>query len=356
MNGDQPVTTARHQLSLNENFSAPLPGVQEAIVDGASRVNLTLDAMSTGLTQAIAGHFEVDSARVFVGPGSGALLQQILTAFAGGGEVVHAWPSFEMYPLLVRNAGAEAVPVGLREHKHDLTAMADAITERTKVVLLCNPNNPTGTVLDDAEMRALLDRLSDDVLVLIDEAYADFADESAIANGIRLAAEDPRVCVVRTFSKSHGLLGLRVGYLVANEAVIAKLVPGSYFFRVSTVAQDAAIVALRADETMRERCAEVAAERDRVHAQLRSLGLEVPRSHGNFHWLPLGEANKSFVRFCAAGGVEVRTLADNAGVRVTVGTREANDILLELTRRFFSGGEPPSGDPQVPQSVTAERS
>ncbi|MGW1679193.1 aminotransferase class I/II-fold pyridoxal phosphate-dependent enzyme [Saccharopolyspora sp. NPDC002376] len=350
------MTTARHQLSLNENFSAPLPGVHEAIVDGASRVNLTLDAMSTRLTQAIAGHFRVDSARVFVGPGSGALLQQFLTALAGGGEVVHAWPSFEMYPLLVRNAGAEAVPVGLREHMHDLAAMADAVTERTKVVLLCNPNNPTGTVLDEAEMRAFLDRLPDDVLVLIDEAYAEFADQSAIANGVRLADEDPRVCVVRTFSKSHGLLGLRVGYLIADEVVVAKLQPGSFFFRVSTVSQDAAIVALRAEEAMRERCAKVAAERDRVHAQLRALGLAVPRSHGNFHWLPLGEANDSFVRFCSAGGVEVRTLADNAGVRVTVGTPEANDALLELTRRFLSGDEPPGDEAQVSQSVTAERS
>lgn len=355
MNGEQPVTTVRHQLSLNENFSAALPGVHEAIVDGAGRVNLTLDAMSTRLTKAIADHFGVDSARVFVGPGSGALLQQFLTALAGGGEVVHAWPSFEMYPLLVRNAGAEQVPVGLREHSHDLAAMADAVTERTKVVLLCNPNNPTGTAIGEAEMRAFLDRLPDDVLVLIDEAYAEFADESAIANGIRLAGEDPRVCVVRTFSKSHGLLGLRVGYLIGDAAVVAKLLPGSFFFRVSTVAQDAAVAALRAEEAMREQCAQVAAERDRVHARLRALGLAVPRSHGNFHWLPLGEANDSFVRFCAAGGVAVRTLADGAGVRVTVGTPEANEVLLELTGRFLRGDEPPGDEAQVLQSAAAER-
>ncbi|MEV0052024.1 aminotransferase class I/II-fold pyridoxal phosphate-dependent enzyme [Saccharopolyspora shandongensis] len=349
------MTTIRHQLSLNENFAAPLPGVREAIVDGAGRVNLTLDAMSTGLTQAIAGHLGVDSAQVFVGPGSGALLQQFLTAFAGGGEVVHAWPSFEMYPLLVRNAGATAVPVALREDTHDLAAMADAVTERTKVVLLCNPNNPTGTVFGEAEMRTFLDRLPAGVLVLIDEAYADFADQSAIANGIRLAGEDPRVCVVRTFSKSHGLLGLRVGYLIADEAVVTGLRPGSYFFRVSTVAQDAAIIALRAEDVMRRQCAEVAAERDRVHARLLSLGLEVPRSHGNFHWLKLGEANESFVRFCAAGGIEVRTLAGGTGVRVTVGTPEANDALLELTRRFLHGDEPPGGDSQARQPVSVDR-
>ncbi|SEG45909.1 histidinol-phosphate aminotransferase [Saccharopolyspora kobensis] len=331
------MTTVRHQLSLNENFAAPLPGVHEAIVDGAHRVNLTLDAMSSGLTQAIAGHHGVDPARVFVGPGSGALLQQFLNALAAGGEVVHAWPSFEMYPLMVRSAGAEAVPVPLRDDAHDLAAMADAVTDRTKVVLVCNPNNPTGTVFGDAELRALLDRLPEHVLVLIDEAYVDFADRSETADGLRFAAEDSRVCVVRTFSKSHGLLGLRVGYLIAGEAVVTALRPGSYFFRVSTVAQDAALAALRAEVVMRKQCAEVAAERDRVGEQLRALGLAVPRSHGNFHWLPLGADNDAFVRFCAAGGVEVRTLGDGAGVRVTVGTPEANEALLDLTRRFVGG-------------------
>lgn len=333
------MPSIRHQLSLNENFAAPLPGVREAVVAGSARINLTLDAMSTGLTRAIADHVGVDPSRVFVGPGSGALLQQFLTAFAAGGEIVHAWPSFEMYPLLARCAGATAVAVPLRDDAHDLAAMADAVTERTEVVLLCNPNNPTGTVSGEAEMRRFLDRLPAGVRVLIDEAYADFADRSVIADGIRLAAEDARVSVVRTFSKSHGLLGLRVGYLVADESVVTALTPGSYFSRVSTVAQDAAIAALRAEDVMRAQCAEVAAERDRVHSAFRELGLAVPRSHGNFHWLSFGEDNEAFVRFCLAGGIAVRTLADGAGVRVTVGTAEANDAQLDLTRRFLDGTE-----------------
>lgn len=346
MNGDQPLPTIRHQLSLNENFAAPLPGVREAIVHSSDRVNLTLDAMSAGLTRTIAEHVGLDSTEVFVGPGSGALLQQFLTTFAGGGEIVYAWPSFEMYPLLVRCAGATPVAVPLRDDAHDLAAMADAVTDRTKIVLLCNPNNPTGTVFGDDELRAFLDRIPSGVRVLIDEAYADFADRSAIARGIDLAAEDPRVSVVRTFSKSHGLLGLRVGYLVANEAVVSALTPGSYFFRVSTVAQDAALAALRAEDVMREQCAEVAAERDRVHTGFTELGLDVPRSHGNFHWLRFGEANDEFVRFCDEFGVQVRTLADGAGVRVTVGTAEANDLVLDLTRRFLAGdraGAPRTG-------------
>ena len=327
------MTPVRFQLALNENFSAQLPGVREAIEHSINDVNLTLDALAGGLAATIAGHFELPATEVIAGPGSGALLQQFLGVFAGGHEVVHAWPSFEMYPLLARNAAATAIPVPLTDHTHDLDAMAAAVTERTRVVLLCNPNNPTGTALGEPELKQFLDQLPPDVLVLIDEAYFDFADPTVIANGIQLHRTDPRVCVVRTFSKSHGLLGLRVGYLVASEQIIQRLAPGSYFYRVATTAQAAALAALRAEAEMRQQCAAVATERDRVHQALTALGWPVPPSEANFHWLPLGADNDPFVRFCAAEGVCVREIA-GAGVRVTVGTREANDALIECARRF----------------------
>jgi histidinol-phosphate aminotransferase len=327
------VESVRFELSLNENFSAQLPGVREAVVDSAATVNLTLDALAKELTGAIATTLDVPAGHVLAGPGSGALLQQFVCAFAAGGELLHAWPSFEMYPLLARNAGATSVPVPLKDYTHDLSAMADAVTGNTRVVLICNPNNPTGTTIGDAAMKEFLDRLPPDVLVLVDEAYADFADPEKIANGLHLYRNDERVCVVRTFSKSHGLLGLRVGYLVANPAVIGRLAPGAYFYRVSTTAQAAAFAALRAEDAVRRHCAEVAAERERVHAALCALGWPVPPSQANFHWLPLGADNDRFVRFCAAEGVVVREIA-GAGVRVTVGTPEANDVLIDLARRF----------------------
>ena len=327
------MTPVRFQLALNEHFSAPLPGVRAALENSIDDVNLTLDALAADLAAAIAGHFELSAPEVLAGPGSGALLQQFLDVFAGGHEVVHAWPSFEMYPLLARNARASAVPVPLTGFTHDLDAMAAAVTDRTRVVLLCNPNNPTGTVLGEPELKQFLGQLPEHVLVLIDEAYADFADPRVIANGIQLHRTDPRVCVVRTFSKSHGLLGLRVGYLIAAEQVVRRLAPGSYFYRVATPAQAAAHAALRAETEMRQRCAAVAAERERVHTALTGLGWPVPHSEANFHWLPLGADNDRFVRFCAAEGVCVREIA-GAGVRVTVGTPEANDALIDLARRF----------------------
>jgi histidinol-phosphate aminotransferase len=332
------VQPVRFELSLNENFSAQLPGVRAAVVESSATVNLTLDALSTRLTATIAATLDIPVGHVLVGPGSGALLQQLVSAFAAGGELLHAWPSFEMYPLLARNAGATSVTVPLKHFTHDLPAMADAVTENTRIVLICNPNNPTGTTIDDRALKEFLDRLPPDVLVLIDEAYADFADREMIADGLQAARNDDRVCVVRTFSKSHGLLGLRVGYLVANPAVIGRLAPGGYFYRVSTTAQAAAFAALRAEDAMRAHCAEVAAERERVHAALSRLGWPVPHSEANFHWLPLGTDNDRFVRFCAAEGVVVREIA-GAGVRVTVGTREANDALIDLARRFAGANQ-----------------
>jgi histidinol-phosphate aminotransferase len=327
------VPEIEHQLSLNENHSAPLPGVRRAVEETLDDLHRTLDALATGLTAEIARRHGLDPARVVAGAGSGALLQQFLTAHAGAGQVVHAWPSFELYPLLVRNAFAEPVAVPSPGDRQDLTALAAAVGPETRVVLLCNPNNPTGEVLGESELRAFLDALPPHVLVLIDEAYREFADQTALANGLTLAAADARVAVVRTFSKSHGLLGLRVGYLVAAEPVAAALRPTLPFYRVPTVAQTAALAALEADDVMRERCAEVAAERDRVRAGLRELGWDVPASGGNFLWLRLGERNRSFVDHLAAHGVAVREIG-GAGVRVSTGTPEANDAVLMLAKEF----------------------
>lgn len=339
------MTPIRHQLALNENFSLHLPGVQDAIRDSLKDINLTLDALSTGLAAALAEQLDVPARHVFVSPGSGALLLQLLNAFAGDdAEVVHAWPSFDMYPLLIRNAGGTPVPVPLKDFSHDLDAMAAAVTPRTRVVLLCNPNNPTGTVLGAAELKEFLDRLPSGVLVIVDEAYRDFADPDTIADAVDLHRSDPRVCAVRTFSKSYGLLGMRVGYLVADAAVTTAIGPTSLFLRVSTPAQAGALAALKAEAHMRRQCAEVGRERDRVHRALTGLGYRVPASRANFHWLPLGADNGRFVEFCAENGVAVREIA-GAGVRVTVGTPEANDALIDLARRF-AGGAPPC--PAVP--------
>ncbi|BBB01323.1 putative aminotransferase [Actinacidiphila reveromycinica] len=310
--------------------------MQDALRQSLEDVNLTGDPFSRGLVAALAEHLDVTPRQVAAGPGSAALLLQLLGALASdGAEVVHAWPSFDMYPPLVQAAGGTPVPVPLKDFGHDLDAMAAAVTPRTRLVLLCNPNNPTGTVLGEAELKEFLGRLPSRVLVVVDEAYLDFADRGTAADAVDLFRGDPRVIAVRTFSKSYGLLGLRVGYLVADESVVAALAPTSLFLRVSTPAQAAARAALSAQAVMRRQCAELGRERERVHRALTALGYRVPASAANFHWLPLGEDNARFVAFCADHGVAVREIA-GAGVRVTVGTPEANDELIRLAGMFAS--------------------
>ncbi|MCS7481992.1 aminotransferase class I/II-fold pyridoxal phosphate-dependent enzyme [Umezawaea endophytica] len=339
MNGDLSVPKIIHQLSLNENFAPPLPGVREAVIDAADHPHLTLDALAGGLTAALAVHLGVPASDVMVGAGSGAVLQQLLTGIAGpGAEVVHASPSFWGYGPLVRNTGATPIELPLEDgYGTDVDAMAAAVTSRTKAVLLCNPNNPTGAVLGHSEVRRLLDALPPDVLLIVDEAYREFCDPGEIADALALYREDPRVVVVRTFSKSHGLLGLRVGYLVAAEQVVTPLRGTAPFFRVSTVAQAAAIAALAAEEEMRARCAAVCAERERLRAALVDHGLSVPPSAGNYLWLPLGTEGRPLVEFLSGHGIAVSEV-DGLGIRVTVGTREANDAVIALVAQYTRKG------------------
>ncbi|WP_245778248.1 aminotransferase class I/II-fold pyridoxal phosphate-dependent enzyme [Lentzea xinjiangensis] len=328
---------------MNENHWPALPGVREALVDSLADINLTGDALAARLEQRLAADLGTTPDRVVAGAGSGALLQQFLAAHSGPGtSVVHAWPSFDLYPLLIRNAGAEPIAVpGDADGRQDFGALAEAVTDRTRVVLVCNPNNPTGEVLGARWLRSLLAALPQHVLVLVDEAYREFADPAVIADATTLS-DDPRLAVVRTFSKSHGLIGLRVGYLTGAREVVAPLRLTAPFHRVPTVAQAAALAALDAGPRMREQCREIAAERDRVRAGLRELGFDVPPSGGNYLWVRLGERNQEFIAHLARHGVAVREVA--GGVRVSTGLPEANDAVLAAARAF-------AGIPLVEEAV-----
>lgn len=328
-----------HQLSLNENHWPMLPGVREALSESLGSVNLTGDALAAGLESRLADELGVTAGQVVAGAGSGALLQQFLSAHCAPGDtVVHTWPSFDLYPLLIRNAGAEpvAVPSGAGDGQ-DLDGVAAAVSTRTRVVLLCNPNNPTGEVLGTGRLAALLDALPANVLVLVDEAYREFAEPDEIADAVSLIPDDPRVVVVRTFSKSHGLIGLRVGYLVGAEKVVGPVRPTTPFHRVPTPAQAAAIAALDAEDRMREQCRELAVERDRVRDGLIELGFDVPPSGGNYLWLRFGARNQDFVTRLAGHGVAVRMVGE-AGVRVSTGLPDANDAVLAAARAFAAEG------------------
>jgi histidinol-phosphate aminotransferase len=322
-----------HKLSSNENPFPPLPSVLEAVAVASASANRYPDPMSLGLVDALAERYGVAPDQLALGTGSVGLLQQVVQITSGpGDEVLFAWRSFEAYPIMTVIAGASPVQVPLRpDETHDLEAMADAITDRTRVILVCTPNNPTGTVVRQADLDRFLERVPDDVLVVIDEAYVEFVRDTAAVRGLDTCRERENVAVLRTFSKAYGLAGLRVGAAVAHPRVARALRQVQVPFGVSNVAQAAALASLAAEPELLERVDSIVAERDRVEATLAMQGWGVPPSQANFVWLRVGGRTGELVSACDAVNLAVRPYGDE-GVRVTIGEPEANDRFLEVTR------------------------
>jgi histidinol-phosphate aminotransferase len=253
--------------------------------------------------------------------------------------VVHAALSFEAYPLIVGNAGARGVPVPMDGYRHDLPAMADAVTDQTRCVLLCHPNNPTGAVMHRDEVGAFLDRIPAEVPVLIDEAYREFVTDPDAPDGMDLYRAHDNVCVLRTFSKAYGLAALRVGYAVVPPRMtpLARMA-GAMFFPGS-LGQAAALASLEPDVTaeLTRRWAALAVSRTRLTDALRGLGLTVASSEANFVWLPLAEQAVPFADRAREAGILVRAI-DGEGVRITIGSDDANDRLLEFVRGTMAAG------------------
>ncbi|MBM9505996.1 histidinol-phosphate transaminase [Actinacidiphila acididurans] len=323
------------KLSSNENPYPPLPGVLEAAIAAAGAFNRYPDLACVALTEALAERFGVPAEHIATGTGSVGVAQQLLQITAGpGDEVIYAWRSFEAYPIVTRISGATPVQVPLdADERHDLDAMAAAITDRTRLIFVCNPNNPTGTVVRRAALERFLDRVPADVLVVLDEAYCEFISDPEVPDGVGLYRDRPNVAVLRTFSKAYGLAGLRVGFAIAHEPVAAALRKTAVPFGVSQLAQDAAIASLKAEPALLERVAALVTERTRVVDALAGQGWTVPESHANFVWLRLGERTADFAAATERAGVTVRPFP-NEGVRITVGETEANDLLLGVTEQF----------------------
>ncbi|MFF5173716.1 histidinol-phosphate transaminase [Micromonospora sp. NPDC000089] len=319
-----------HRAAANESPYPPPPAVLDAVAVAASRINRYPEVYPTALAEAIAAYHGVPVDQVTVGAGGAGLIQQMLHLVARGrrrGEVLFAWRSFEGYPLIAEGMGVPVRRVPLRGHHHDLPAMAKAVRRRTKLIFLCSPNNPTGTVIRQDDLDRFLDRVPRRVFVVLDEVYRDFATDPATADGLATLPRHPNLVVLRSFSKSYGLAGLRVGYAVGHPGPIAGLRAVTMPFLVPELAQAAAIAALRAEPEYAARRRELADERQRVHRALMDAGIPVPPSEGNFVWLPLGERSAGFAAACAAQGLLVHAFPGE-GVRVTIGTPESNDLLL----------------------------
>ena len=319
------------KLASNELPYGPLPSVADAIQAATPDVNRYPDHRANALRQALAERSGVDAGRVTVGCGSVGLLFQLASAFCeSGDEVVYGWRSFEAYPIVTRLAGATPVAVPVRRQALDLAAMAGATTERTRLVLVANPDNPHGTVASDEEVRALVEAVPETCLVVFDEAYREFVSRSDARSAVDVVGERANVVVLRTFSKAHGLAGLRVGYGIGAPEVVAAVDKLLWPFAVNHLGQRAALASLEAADALAARVEGVIRERGRVAAALRHLGFSVPDPQANFVWLAAGAAGAAgrLAAALEALGVVTRPF-DGDGVRVTIGAPAENDRFLD---------------------------
>jgi len=336
--GKPPVArdgVATFKLSSNENPYPPLPGVLEAATQAAAAMNRYPDMACTGLYEALSRHLGVPVSNLAAGAGSVAVLYHLLQAFCeAGDEVVYAWRSFEAYPIAVAVTGAASIQVPLDSaSRHDLDAMADATTKRTKVVVVCTPNNPTGPAVSRSELERFLDRVPPHVLVVVDEAYREFVRIEDPLDAVAAFGRRPNVAVMRTFAKAYGLAGFRVGYVVAAEPIAAAVRACALPFGVSSIAQAAAVSSLEHEPQLFERVDALVAERERVVTLLRQQGWAVPDAQGNFVWMLLGGRTTDFAAAAEEAGVMVRPFAGE-GARVSIGDPAGNDIFLRVARAF----------------------
>lgn len=336
----------RYKLSSNENPLGPVPEVARVLAE-FDAVHRYPDPLSTALRTALAGQLGVDAEDIVTGAGSLGALNQIIKTFAGVNadgvqdEVIYAWRSFEAYPILVGIMGARSVQVpNLPNGAHDLDAMATAVTDRTRLILVCTPNNPTGPAVTESQIRSFLAKVPATVPVVIDEAYFEFCAASSIPegeepplNGLDIYRDYPNVIILRTFSKAQGLAGLRVGYSISHPQITRHLRVAATPFAVSALAERAAVASIEHQEAVMERVSHNVAERERVTARLRELGYEFPSTYANFVWLPLGERTGEFVDLMNRNALSVRAFGSE-GVRVSIGEIEANDRFLSLCELF----------------------
>ncbi|NMI01988.1 histidinol-phosphate transaminase [Pseudonocardia acidicola] len=324
------------KLASNEVPLPPPPAVLAAIAEAAAGANRYPDLAVSALTDRLAKELDVAPERIAVGCGSVSLCQQLvqITCRETSDEVVFAWRSFEAYPIVTQIGAATARTVPLTpDFRHDLDAMAAAVNPATRLILLCSPNNPTGTAITRDELERFLAAVGPDVLVALDEAYFEYVTDPDVPDGLTLLDAHPNLVVLRTFSKAYRLAGLRVGYAVGAPEVTQALRKVCSPFSVSSVAQAGAIAALDNAAELLASCAEVMSERVRVRDALLAAGFTVPPTQANFVWLALGERSNAFAAHCLDRKVVVRPFSPD-GVRVTVSSPEENDALLAAATSF----------------------
>ena len=322
------------KLASNESPFPPHPAVVEAISIAAKSANRYPDPTASVLRRRIAERFETEPGRIAVANGScEILLAAALALCEEGDEILHAWPSFSMYPYMPALSGAREVQVPLTEdYVHDLDAMLEEVTAATQILLVCNPNNPTGTYLSAQRIGEFLDRVPDRVTVILDEAYVEFQATDDPDASVGLLAGHPNLVLLRTFSKCYGLAGLRVGYALCSPQFRSAVDAVRQPFSVNHIAQAAAAEAILHQDDVADRVEKNLVERYFVEEGLGEMGLESADSEANFSWTALGDADEAeVVESLTRDGVAVRpgsALGGPGHLRVTYGTRPENERFL----------------------------
>ncbi len=325
----RPAAADAFKLSSNESPFPPLPSVLRAIAE--AHLNRYPDGAATALRVKLAERLGVTVDEVHVGAGSVSILHQLVQAASSAGdEVLYAWRSFEAYPGIVTVAGARSVMVpNLPDGRHDLDAMAAAITERTRVVIVCTPNNPTSAIVTVREFEDFMAKVPETVLVILDEAYREFVTDPRAVDGMPLLERYPNLVVLRTFSKAYGLAGLRVGYAVGPAYILDAARAAQIALSVTEPAQRAAMAALEpeAEAQMLAQLAELVERRTAIRDGLVEQGWPLPEPQGNFVWLVTGDATAEAAEVFEAHGIVARVFAPD-GIRISIGEAESVEKVL----------------------------
>lgn len=317
------------KLASNESPYGPSPRALEAMHRAIEQTRLYPNNLAHDLTEALARHLGQPASRVFVGRGSDEIIHNTGLAFLNPGEeVIYPDPPFSLYPLTAQLMDAVEVPVPLRDYVHDLDATADAVTSRTKLVFIANPNNPTGTIVTGPELERFLDRLPDHVIACIDEAYYEYVEDEGYPDSLKWINEGRNVIVYRTFSKIYALAGLRVGYGIAPDHLSCAMAQVRAPFNVSSVGQDAALASLGDPDQVTTGRRLNREGISYLEAQITRLGLYAPKSHANFLFVDTRRDSRAVFDVLLRRGYIVRTgdiFGMNTHIRVTVGTREQNE-------------------------------
>ena len=329
-----PLATDPFALSLNENPFPPLPAVRSALIRSIDVANRYPEFLPERLRRLIAGHIGVSDEQVVLGAGASGVVMQVLHAVTRPGDrIVFSEPTFDGYPIFTQMARLTSVTVPLDERgRHDLDAMAEAAAD-ARVVVLCRPHNPTGTLEPVEDVQRFLRRVPNDTIVLLDEAYIEFVAPQHRIDGPDLIRRFPNVVVLRTFSKAYGLAGLRIGYGFASPELARTLWAMQLPFGMGITGLAAVAASYDADDQLRQRILRITGKRDYLCRRLRAMGVYTTHGHANFVYLP---AVGRPWRDVFDAGLKARYYPDGAA-RITVGSRASTQAVLAAVAKSRTG-------------------